>query len=72
LKELNPSLEGTFERNLRNFRELEQLLEEKVEGLRTQILVQHGDDMYILPLMPLKNYRRSACCFLNFCSLSDS
>jgi tRNA(Ile)-lysidine synthase len=47
LKELNPSLESTFENNLRNFRELEQLLEEKVEGLRRDILVQHGDEVHI-------------------------
>jgi tRNA(Ile)-lysidine synthase len=47
LKELNPALEETFERNLRNFRELEQLLNEKVDALRTQIMMQHGDDMHI-------------------------
>ncbi|MEO7211933.1 tRNA lysidine(34) synthetase TilS [Mucilaginibacter sp.] len=47
LKELNPSLESTFENNLRNFRELEQLLEEKVESLRNDILVQHQDEVHI-------------------------
>jgi tRNA(Ile)-lysidine synthase len=47
LKELNPSLESTFENNLRNFRELEQLLEEKVEGLRNNVLMQHGDEVHL-------------------------
>ncbi|RWY49217.1 tRNA lysidine(34) synthetase TilS [Mucilaginibacter gilvus] len=47
LKELNPSLESTFENNLRNFRELEQLLEERVESLRNEILVQHQGEIHI-------------------------
>jgi tRNA(Ile)-lysidine synthase len=47
LKELNPSLEGTFENNLRKFRELEQLLEEKVESLRGDILVQHDAETHL-------------------------
>ncbi len=47
LKELNPSLESTFENNLRNFRELEQLLEEKVESLRNDILVQQGGETHL-------------------------
>nr|WP_294948939.1 tRNA lysidine(34) synthetase TilS [uncultured Mucilaginibacter sp.] len=47
LKELNPALEETFERNLRNFRELEQLLNEKSDALRTEIMVPHGDEIHI-------------------------
>jgi tRNA(Ile)-lysidine synthase len=47
LKELNPSLEETFENNLRNFRELEQLLNEKVKSLRNKILIHRDDEIYI-------------------------
>jgi tRNA(Ile)-lysidine synthase len=47
LKELNPNLEATFENNLRNFRELEVLLNEKVQGLKDELLVPQGDEVHI-------------------------
>ena len=47
LKELNPNLEQTFESNLRNFRELETLLEQKVDELRREIFVYEGDEIYL-------------------------
>lgn len=48
LKELNPSLEKTFENNLKHFRDLEVLLENQVDGLR-KTLIKHGPDgMYLL------------------------
>jgi tRNA(Ile)-lysidine synthase len=47
LKELNPALEDTFERNLRNFREMEQLLNERVEALRAEVMTAHDDEVRI-------------------------
>lgn len=48
LKELNPSLEKTFESNLKHFRDLEILLENQVDGLR-KTLIKHGPDgIYLL------------------------
>lgn len=47
LKELNPSLEQTFENNLKHFRELEQLLEIKVSALKKQLFVSNGAESYI-------------------------
>lgn len=47
LKELNPALEDTFERNLRNFREMEHLLNERVEALRAEVITEHGDEVRI-------------------------
>jgi len=47
LKELNPSLEQTFENNLKHFRELEQLLELKVTALKEQLFVYNGGDINI-------------------------
>ncbi|HMG08637.1 MAG TPA: tRNA lysidine(34) synthetase TilS [Mucilaginibacter sp.] len=48
LKELNPSLEKTFENNLKHFRDLEILLENQVDGLR-KTLIKHGPDgIYLL------------------------
>lgn len=47
LKELNPNLEATFENNLRNFRDLEVLLNEKVEALKTQLLITNGNEVHI-------------------------
>ncbi|MBK0377998.1 tRNA lysidine(34) synthetase TilS [Mucilaginibacter segetis] len=47
LKELNPALERTFENNLKHFRELEQLLTEKVEDLKKDILISDGEDTVI-------------------------
>ena len=48
LKELNPSLEKTFENNLKHFRNLEILLENQVDGIR-KTLIKHGPDgIYLL------------------------
>jgi tRNA(Ile)-lysidine synthase len=47
LKELNPNLEATFENNLRNFRDLEVLLNEKVDALKDQLLVTEGNEIHI-------------------------
>lgn len=55
LKELNPNLEETFNRNLAHFRDLEQLLEMELEKLRQEII--HHDDEQHLPLMVIKNLR---------------
>ncbi|RFZ91895.1 tRNA lysidine(34) synthetase TilS [Mucilaginibacter conchicola] len=45
LKELNPNLEATFENNLRNFREMEQLLNNHVEQLANELLIPHDDNI---------------------------
>ncbi|MCO5937287.1 tRNA lysidine(34) synthetase TilS [Mucilaginibacter sp. RB4R14] len=47
LKELNTNLEATFENNLRNFRELEVLLNNKVEALKKELLVRHEGEVHI-------------------------
>jgi len=47
LKELNPGLEKTFEDNLQNFRELEILLEEKLQELHSSILTNNGGEIQI-------------------------
>lgn len=47
LKELNPKLEETFNRNMERFRELEMLLQNKLDEIRPQLLVAHGNDMHI-------------------------
>ncbi|RZA21377.1 MAG: hypothetical protein EOP10_16845, partial [Proteobacteria bacterium] len=47
LKELNPNLEATFENNLRNFRELEVLLNDTVDRLKKKLLVHEGNEVYI-------------------------
>ncbi|WP_121808641.1 tRNA lysidine(34) synthetase TilS [Mucilaginibacter kameinonensis] len=47
LKELNPSLEKTFENNLLHFRDLELLLELKLEELRQTLLQIHDDGIYL-------------------------
>ncbi|WP_183565814.1 tRNA lysidine(34) synthetase TilS [Mucilaginibacter sp. SP1R1] len=48
LKELNPSLEKTFENNLKHFRDLETLLENQVAGLRHTLIKQASDGEYLL------------------------
>lgn len=53
LKELNPSLEKTFENNLLHFRELEQLLEIRLDELR-QTLPQIHNDLTYLPITKVK------------------
>lgn len=53
LKELNPSLEKTFENNLLHFRDLELLLELKLDELR-QTLPQIHNDLTYLPITKVK------------------
>ncbi|MDB4999212.1 MAG: tRNA(Ile)-lysidine synthetase [Mucilaginibacter sp.] len=47
LKELNPSIEATFENNLKHFRDMEILLNQKVEELNRELLVFHNDEVHI-------------------------
>lgn len=47
LKELNPSLEKTFENNLRHFRDLELLLKLKLDDLKQTLLRQQADAVYL-------------------------
>jgi tRNA(Ile)-lysidine synthase len=47
LKELNPALEDTFESNLKHFRGLEMLLEQKLDELRGSMFTFHGGDIHI-------------------------
>jgi tRNA(Ile)-lysidine synthase len=54
LKELNPSLEKTFENNLTHFREMETLLELRLSALRKELLIQQGDEFH-LSLESVKN-----------------
>jgi tRNA(Ile)-lysidine synthase len=48
LKELNPSLEKTFENNLKHFRDLELLLENEVARLKKDMLKQQGVETFLL------------------------
>jgi tRNA(Ile)-lysidine synthase len=48
LKELNPSLEHTFENNLERFRELEELLDNRVNELKGRLLIPYKDETHIL------------------------
>jgi len=47
LKELNPSLEKTFENNLQHFREMEVLLEMRLTALKKDLLVEQDDEIHI-------------------------
>lgn len=47
LKELNPKLEATFENNLRNFRDLEVLLNDRLDILKKELLVHRNDEVHI-------------------------
>lgn len=47
LKELNPALEDTFENNLKHFRGLEILLEQKLDELRKKIFTFYGEEIHI-------------------------
>jgi tRNA(Ile)-lysidine synthase len=47
LKDLNPSLERTFDNNLKHFKELEQLLEIKVAELQAQLFVHYDDEIHL-------------------------
>jgi tRNA(Ile)-lysidine synthase len=53
LKELNPSLEETFEHNLQHFRELEQLLELELSRQK-QHFTEHDGELH-LPIEAIKN-----------------
>lgn len=55
LKELNPSLEQTFEANRKRFAELEILLEQRVGELRKQLFKKLGDHEFEIDLKALKN-----------------
>jgi tRNA(Ile)-lysidine synthase len=47
LKELNPALEETFERNLEHFRNLELLLSQKLAELRQELFIERNDAIHI-------------------------
>ena len=47
LKELNPNLENTFERNLSHFRELEQLLQQQLQAVKQKLVKQQGNEIHI-------------------------
>ena len=47
LKELNPALEDTFEHNLKHFRGLEILMEQKLDELKKEIFIFHDEEIHI-------------------------
>jgi tRNA(Ile)-lysidine synthase len=47
LKELNPSLENTFENNLRHFRDLETLLELRLDELKKELFTYVDNDIHL-------------------------
>ena len=47
LKELNPALENTFEHNLKHFKNLEILLEQKLEELKKDLFIIHEEEIHI-------------------------
>jgi tRNA(Ile)-lysidine synthase len=47
LKELNPALEHTFEKNLGHFRDLELFLGQQVATLKKELFVYKGDEIHI-------------------------
>jgi len=47
LKELNPGLAQTFENNLEHFRELEQLLQQRVAEVKKQLFVYHDEEIHL-------------------------
>jgi len=53
LKELNPSLEQTFENNLQHFREMEVLLQQRVAELKRELFIYNDDGIFI-PLDDIK------------------
>ena len=56
LKELNPNLEQTFENNLQRFRELEELLQQRLTELKKTIFYQKQDEVH-LALFEIKQLR---------------
>jgi len=67
LKELNPSLEKTFESNLQRFREMETLLELKLSELKKDLLIQ-GDEIH-LPLEAVKKLEPKRLLLFNLLQL---
>ncbi|MES3016483.1 MAG: tRNA lysidine(34) synthetase TilS, partial [Bacteroidota bacterium] len=55
LKELNPSLEQTFEANRKRFEELEVILDKRVEEIKTKLIKEVRTDEYEINLPDLKN-----------------
>jgi tRNA(Ile)-lysidine synthase len=53
LKELNPALENTFEHNLKHFRGLEILLEQRLTELKKDLFIMYGDEI-LLPVEEVK------------------
>jgi tRNA(Ile)-lysidine synthase len=53
LKELNPALESTFEHNLKHFRNLEILLDQRLSELRKNVFIIHQDEVH-LPIEEVK------------------
>jgi tRNA(Ile)-lysidine synthase len=47
LKELNPAIEQRFEKNLQHFRQLEQLLEQRVAELKEELFIYRDDELHI-------------------------
>ena len=47
LKELNPALDNTFEQNLKHFRDLEILLEQRLAALKKELLLFIGAEVHI-------------------------
>ena len=47
LKELNPALENTFENNLRHFRDLETLLELRLDELKKELFIYADNDIHL-------------------------
>lgn len=47
LQELNPSLESTFENNLKHFRDMETLLEVRLADLKNELFVYEVDDIHL-------------------------
>jgi len=47
LRELNPALESTFEKNLEHFREMETLLELRLAELKNELLTIKGDEIHL-------------------------
>lgn len=68
LRELNPSLEETFEHNLNHFRNLEILLQQRLDELRQKLFILHNDEIHI-PVNEVKNLNPQA--FLLFGLLQE-
>jgi tRNA(Ile)-lysidine synthase len=63
LKELNPNLENTFERNLAHFRELEKMFRQQVALAKKEVWNEQGADVH-LPLNKLRNLHPQRLLFL--------